>query len=333
MKSFVFTAGLGTRFYPITSHVPKPAIPLLNIPIVYYALNPFFKIDIKHLVCNLHHLPDKMFKILNALKNKTSIQLIKEHPNLLGSAGGIQNAKYHFQDEEYFFVVNGDTVFLPKDPQFLKQVLKKHKQHNALSTLVLTPYNNLKSYSNVWFHRKTNKVVGFGYRKPEDDPSILGGHFTGYYLFANRIFKYLKFIKPETHIFKDVLSKAINEGQEVFCFHQEGDWFEVGNKIDFLKTTKSLLILKEKCSYLQDLISEYSKPQTSDTCSSKDVQISKTTLLGEKINIGEGAIVDGFSVIGDHVSLGPHARISNSVILPYCKVAEDLSVDKDIIYR
>ena len=103
MKSFVFTAGLGTRLYPITNFMPKPAIPLLNISIVYYALTPLFKANVKDLICNLHHLPDKMSKTLNTLEDKSSIKLIKEHPNLLGSAGGIQNAKYYFQNEGHFF--------------------------------------------------------------------------------------------------------------------------------------------------------------------------------------------------------------------------------------
>lgn len=338
MKSFVFTAGLGTRFRPITSHIPKPAIPLLNIPMVYYALTPLFKADVKDLVCNLHHLPDKMSKTLNTLKDKASIQLIKEHPNLLGSAGGIQNARAYLQDEEHFFVVNGDTVFLPEDPQFLNQVLRQHRQYNALATLVLTPYSKLDQYSAVWFHRRTNKVIGFGYQKPEDDLSILGGHFTGYYLFANRIFKYLKFVNPETfnpetHIFKDILSKAINEGEDVFCFHQKGHWFEVGNKIDFLKTTKALLNLREKCFYLQDIMLEYSGPQTDDVYFSKDIRISKTALLGESVNIGEGVVVSGFSVIGNYANLKSHTHINNSVILPYCKVAEDTSINESIIYK
>ena len=202
-----------------------------------------------------------------------------------------------------------------------------------MATLVLTPYSNLDQYSAVWFHKRTNKVVGFGHKKPRDDLSILGGHFTGYYLFANRIFNYLESIKPETHIFNDILSRAINKGEDVFCFHQKGHWFEVGNKIDFLKTTRALLGLKEECSYLQDLISEYSKPQKSDVYFSKDVQISKTTLLGEKIDIGESVVVSGFSVIGNYANLRSHTHINNSVVLPHCEIAEGVFINEDIIYQ
>jgi NDP-sugar pyrophosphorylase family protein len=38
MKGLLLAAGLGTRFKPYTDQVPKPAIPLLNVPIAYYNL-------------------------------------------------------------------------------------------------------------------------------------------------------------------------------------------------------------------------------------------------------------------------------------------------------
>ena len=321
MKSFVFTAGLGKRLLPITNSIPKPALPLLNIPIVYYALNPLLKAGIKHWVCNLHHLPDVMSQTLNRLKDKASIHLIEEKPNLLGSAGGISNVKKYFQDDEHFFVVNGDTVFLSENTSFLKQVYQQHKQCKALATLVLTPYEYSNQHSLVWFDRNTNKVIDFGHQKPND--FAIGGHFTGYYLFSSRIFKYLQSVQFDTHIFKDVLLQLIKKGENVFCFHEKGHWFETGNKTDFLKTTKALLELRESSSYLQDMMSNHLKVPNTD---------SKFTLLGQNVRMGENVKLSGYCVIGDDVSLGSNAHIHNSVILSGCSVAKEASICEDIIY-
>ena len=321
MKAFVLTAGLGKRLLPITDVIPKPALPLLNIPIVYYALNPLLKAGVNHFVCNLHHLPDIMSKTIHRLKDKASIHFIEERPHLLGSAGGIYNTKKYFQEEEHFFIVNGDTVFLPENSHFLKQVYEYHKKNNALATLVLTPHKHLSQYSSVWFDQETNKVIDFGHRKPNE--FVLGAHFTGYYLFSNRIFKYLQHAKPDIHIFKDILLNLIKKGENVFCFHEKGHWFEAGNKTDFLKTTKTLLELKENSSYLQDIILNHLKLEAP----------KNNILLGQNVYMGENVKLSGYCVIGDNVKLGSGVHVHNSVILFDCNVVEGTSIFEDIIYK
>ena len=322
MKAFVFTAGLGKRFLPITDVIPKPAIPLLNIPIVYYALNPLLKIGVRRWVCNLHHLPNIMSETINKLKDKASIHFIEEKSHLLGSAGGLYNAKKYFQEEDHFFVVNGDTVFLPQNPSFLKQVYEYHRQNKALATLVLTPYKNLDQYSAVWFDPETNKVMNFGHQKPDD--SVVGGHFIGYYLFSNHIFKYLQNVRSDTHIFKDVLLQLIKKGENVFCFHEKGHWFEVGNKTDFLKTTKALLELKEKLCYLQDIMLNHLKISKID---------ASQVLLGQNVYMKEDVKLSGYCVIGHNVNIGSNVQIHNSVVFSNCNVVKGTSICEDIIYR
>ncbi len=322
MKSFIFTAGLGKRLLPITNVIPKPALPLLNIPIVYYALHPLLKADMKHWVCNLHHLPHIMSKTLNGLKDKASLCFSEERPHLLGSAGGIYNAKKHLQDQEHFLVVNGDTVFLPEDPYFLKRVYQEHKLKDALATLVLTPYKHLDQHSLVWFDKKTNKIIDFGHQNPND--SAVGEHFTGYYILSKRIFEYLQLANFDTHIFTDVLLKLIIKKENVFCFHEKGSWFETGDKTNFLKTTKALLELKKTSSYLQDILSHYLKPEP---------HTDSNILLGQNVCIEENVNLKGYCVIGDNVKLESNIYVQDSVILSNCHVKKEASICEDIIYQ
>ena len=318
MKAFIFTAGLGKRLQPITNIIPKPALPLLNIPIVYYAIHPLLKEGIKDLVCNLHHLPHIMSKTLNQLKDKASLHFVEEKPDLLGSSGGLYNAREHFKDQKHFFVVNGDTVFLPENPHLLKRVYQEHISKNALATLVLTPYEHLGPHSLVWFDKKTNKVIDFSRQKPNG--LAIGGHFTGYYILSNRIFEHLQF---DTHIFKDILLKLITK-ENVICFHEKGHWFETGDKANFLKTTKALLELKKTSSYLQDMIS-YNLKDESHTDSN--------ILLGQNVCMEKNVKLSGYCVIGDHVHLESDVCVENSVILPNSHITKKTSICEEIIYQ
>ena len=322
MKSFIFTAGLGKRLLPITNVVPKPALPLLNIPIVYYALQPLLKAGVKHFVCNLHHLPHIMSKTLSQLKEKASLYFVEEKPDLLGSAGGIYNARDRFQDQEHFFVANGDTVFLPEDPYFLTRVYQEHKSKDALATLVLTPYEHSGQYSLVWFDKKTNKVVGFGHQSPNE--SAIGGHFTGYYILSNRIFEHLQFANFDTHIFKDILLKLITKGESVFCFHKKGYWFETGDKTNFLETTKTLLELRRRSSYLQDMMSHYLRSK---------IPADSNILLGQNVCIGENVRLKGCCVIGDNVKLESNICLQDSVVLSGCHIIEKTSICEEVVYQ
>lgn len=325
MKAFVFTAGMGRRLRPITEHIPKPALPVLNIPLVNYALAPLLHIGIQDLICNLHHLSSIMSQTLYKIKGIASLQLLQEGPHLLGSAGGLANAKSMLQDEEDFFVVNGDTLFLPNNPAFLKQVYEQHKKHKALATLVLTP--DVVSDSSVWFHKETHKVFEFGDQKKEEIPYVIGGHFTGYYVLSRRIFKYCPY---GHHIFKDVLSKAIQESQTVLCFHEKGHWFEVGNLVDFLKTTQALLDLQMTNSYLAEILSKH---LTISNTHYKNVEISKTALIGNHVKIEEGCHVGEYSVLGDHVHLESGVHLHNTVVLPHCRVLKGLSYHQKVVYQ
>lgn len=327
MKAFVFTAGFGTRLHPITHHIPKPAIPLLNIPIVFYAIQPLLMAKIHNMVFNLHHLSDKMAKTLNKIKDRVALELIQESPKPLGSAGGIAHARFALEQEDDFFVVNGDSVFLPENPEFLKATSAFHKKHKALATLVLTDIPSQREHNLVWFCKNTYQVKAF---TPHITSSIdlVGRHLTGHYLLSQRIFKYLH---HGEHIFKDVLSKAIKQGEKVMCFEEKGHWFEVGNSSDFLKATTSLLELRSTNKYFQNMLSKYLILKKEPDF--KNTSISKNTLIGNHVRIGDGCVIGDHCVLGDRVCLGTDVHLQNTVVLPDCQVASKTFLKDRIFYQ
>ena len=54
MQAFLLAAGLGTRLRPITDLYAKPAVPFLNVPLLFWSLELIQELKPSSLVINLH---------------------------------------------------------------------------------------------------------------------------------------------------------------------------------------------------------------------------------------------------------------------------------------
>lgn len=59
-KAMILTAGLGTRLNPISQKIPKPLVPVLNIPNILHILFLLKRAGVTDVVMNLFHLPKEM---------------------------------------------------------------------------------------------------------------------------------------------------------------------------------------------------------------------------------------------------------------------------------
>ncbi|MBX9768009.1 MAG: NTP transferase domain-containing protein, partial [Bdellovibrionales bacterium] len=149
MKAMILAAGLGTRLRPATLKIPKPAIPLLNVPLVGYSIYLLKAAGVKELVCNTHHLPDIMRDAVLRMTGHNSggpggsltsifsrVDFSDEEGMILGSAGGLKHAQKFLKGTGEFFLANGDEVFFPKNPQILKRLQEVRQRTSALATLL-----------------------------------------------------------------------------------------------------------------------------------------------------------------------------------------------------
>ena len=88
MKAFVLAAGLGTRLRPLTEHIPKPLIPILNIPSLFYTLCLLKQAGIREIICNIHAHADAIKNFIKASDLSGLENSFSEEPVILGTGGG-----------------------------------------------------------------------------------------------------------------------------------------------------------------------------------------------------------------------------------------------------
>ena len=108
MKAIILAGGRGKRLRPITDYVPKPLVPIKNIPIIEWQLKYLKKFGIDEVIICTGYKQEMIENHLNmkniGIKIKYSIEKTP-----LGTGGAIKKAGKMINDKS-FFVINGDTI-------------------------------------------------------------------------------------------------------------------------------------------------------------------------------------------------------------------------------
>jgi mannose-1-phosphate guanylyltransferase len=321
MNGLLLAAGLGTRFAPFTEKIPKPAIPLLNIPIAFYNLHLMQQLGLDNLTVNTHHLPEKIKDVFTKHHKEINVPLhfSDEKTKILGTGGAIKKARQTISGQGTFVVANADVV----NGFSITDALEFHHQEQPMATMVVMKHPEAgKKYGAVWVDAQ-NRVVDIGKTKPEKATKPF--HFVGAHLLEESIFKYIP--AGPCDINQDVYLKAIKKGESVLAFEKSGLWFDAGSLQDYLKATESLLGLLPKLQHQPYFLSLFRRFWTGfdrrpnlwegEGCEHLlPLGNQNKTLLGRQCMIHSSVKVRGFAVFGDGCSVDKNAEIENSVIAP-----------------
>lgn len=254
MKALVLTAGKGTRLAPITDFMPKPSVPVLNVPLVGYSIALLENGGVNDFRFNLYHLPEKMQLCLERLKGKRQFSYSVEK-EILGSAGPIKNNADWLTSEGDFFLANGDEFFIPNHPAILSDLIAKHRQENNLATLLVKNHPGVGThFGGVWVDN-SEQVLGFG--KNQTLKSIKGYHYTGYMIASPLLIEKIPSV-TELNIFYDILVGEITKGAKVGVLVADGYWSETGNPQGLWQTNlEALQMLMPPHKYLTSVIEQF----------------------------------------------------------------------------
>jgi NDP-sugar pyrophosphorylase family protein len=285
MKGMILAAGLGSRLRPLTWIRAKPAVPLLNRPLIRYAFDLLDSLRIREVVVNLHHLRGS---VTRALEGVTPTVRFSPEREILGTAGAVGRVR-DFWGPEPFVVCNGKIYF----EQDLGPVLAAHQESRALATLVLVPRKPEDPFRPV-FLAGDGRIRAFGHDLP-GRPSGPGYVFTGVQILSPAVLDLI----PEgpSDLVKHLYEPLVAQRGPVMGFVSRAHWFECSTPERYLEKSMGLLVRRG----LNAL------PGRSG---GKDC---RKVVLGRGVRVPEGTSLER-CVVWNGARLGSRCRLRDSIV-------------------
>jgi len=269
-KAVFPVAGLGTRFLPATKASPKEMLPVVDKPLIQYAVEEAAAAGITEMIFitgrnkrSIEDHFDKAYELESELEAKGKTALLQAVQSI--TPKGI-NCVYIRQAEplglghavlcarsvvgpEPFAVVLADDLMQPGEQgtAVLAQMVEQYgKHHSSVLAVQEVAREETSSYgivsSSPWGER-TARVTGIVEKpKPEVAPSTLA--VVGRYVLTPLVFDHLANIKPgaggEIQL-TDALAKLIND-EPVLAYRFDGTRYDCGSKIGYLQATVELAL-------------------------------------------------------------------------------------------
>ncbi len=259
IKKAVFpVAGLGTRFIPATKAMAKEMLPVVDKPLIQYAVEEAFKAGIEQIVFvtgrgkkALEDHFDRSFEIEHTLEQKGKTELLKQIQELVPPTGtiiytrqnqplGLGHAIWCARDivgDEPFAVLLADDLIQSDRPVLSEMVKKFDRMRASIAAVMEVPRDQTDKYGIIKASPLEKDLVRIDDMvekpAPEEAPSNLA--IIGRYILTPKIFDYLgrKQAGAGGEIQLNDAMKSLLKDQPVFGYKFSGTRFDCGDKAGF----------------------------------------------------------------------------------------------------
>ncbi|HEY9098262.1 MAG TPA: UTP--glucose-1-phosphate uridylyltransferase GalU [Thiobacillus sp.] len=282
VKKAVFpVAGLGTRFLPATKASPKEMLPIVDKPLIQYAVEEAMDAGITDIIFissrtkrTVEDHFDKAYELeteLEARGKKRVLELVQSirpagvnfiyirQAEALGLGHAVLCAHPVIGDEPFAVILADDLI--DGKPPVMKQMVDQYDfyQCSVLGVQQVAP-EETAAYGIVDatpLEARVSKVNAIVEKpKPEDAPSTLG--VVGRYILTPRIFHHIRNLKPgaggELQL-TDAIAALLIE-QQVLAYAFDGIRYDCGSKLGYLQATVEYAL---KHPEVQDAFAGYLK--------------------------------------------------------------------------
>lgn len=218
MRAVILAGGKGTRLAPYTTILPKPLMPVGDMPILEIVIRQLAHHGFNELTLAVGHLAELLMAYCgDGSKFEVKIDYSREEQPL-GTAGPIALVP---NLNETFLVMNGDLLTTID----YSAMLKYHRERGALATIACYQ-RDVKIDLGVIDVDSENWVANY-----IEKPTYHYAVSMGIYIFEPAI---LSHIARNQHLdLPELILNLINEGKKVNVFNFDGYWLDIGRHDDY----------------------------------------------------------------------------------------------------
>jgi len=306
VKAMVLAAGLGLRMRPLTLLRAKPALPVLNRPLLHWTLERLARHRVTDVIINLHHLPETVTAAVGDGRDFGLRVTWSRERTILGTGGGPRAVRDFFGDQP-FLLVNGDMLF-----DFdLSRLLTRHRAAGVPATLALLPNPDPRTYGPV--------VTG-----PDGRIRSLAGRprhargtvslFTGVHVLDPALLERLP--QGASDSVRDLYAPLVAEGARLLGVRVRGAWYDLGRPSLYLSAQIRRLRGGRSLVHPSARVEAGARVFAS--------------VVGPGARVAAGAVVEG-SVLWEGTEVEAGARVRGSILVTGAAVGAKQGADHVVV--
>jgi NDP-sugar pyrophosphorylase family protein len=337
MKAILLAGGKGTRLRPLTLHTPKPIVPILDRPFLYYQIDLLKQIpEIDEVILSLNYQPRRIEEIFGEGEGLGIRVRYVVEPMPLGTGGAIRYAGDSLTESVVVF--NGD-VLTQVD---LAAVLRLHRERKAKATIVLTPVENPRAYGLVETDARGN--VSRFLEKPGEDEITCNTINAGIYVLEPDTFDR---IPKDTawSIERSYFPSLIERGETFVAYVYDGYWIDIGTPAKYMQVHRDILDGRYSAPPFNGESKSWVSPEARvdpgaevhQPCFVDEGAVVKAgarvlpySVIGRQTHVEDGATVDG-SIVWPNGWIGPEAVLRGSILGRNCHVGRNVIIESPAV--
>lgn len=219
MRAIILAGGKGRRLSPYTTVLPKPLMPIRDMPILEVILRQLKKAGITQITMAVGYLAKIIMAFFGDGK-RLGLNIdysLEDKP--LGTAGPLSLIKGL---TDTFIVMNGD-ILTNID---YKELIRYHNEHNGIATIATYKRKVTIDFGVI----ETNNNIVINYiEKPVFNYKVS----MGIYVFEPNILDYIP--KNQYMDFPDLVNRLLSNKEKVVSFLFNGYWLDIGRQDDYTR--------------------------------------------------------------------------------------------------
>ena len=303
-KALIMAAGYGTRLEPLTIAVPKPMIPIVNIPCMQHNIELLKRYGFKDITANIHYHPEQIENYFGDGYDLGVALSYSYEEKLLGTAGGVRRMGVDVAKIKDTFVILSSDALTDIN---LDKIVDYHKKKKALMTIGLAKVEDVTHFG-VVIQDEDGKIKGFQ-EKPKKEEAKSSMVNAGIYVVEPEVLKMIPegFYEFGKQLFPSLVKKGL------YGYPMVGYWSDVGTLDKYI----------DSCYEAMRGIVQIRVPGK---------KTGKSTWIGEREKIDRSARFEGSVIIGDSCRIGRDVYIKDAVIGDKCVIGDGSIIVGSVIW-